>query len=74
MSPWYNRRRKTCLFCEQGIDKVDYKDVNTLREFLTARGKIRSQRQTGACAQHQRQISKAVKRARHIALLSYVSE
>lgn len=73
MSPWYRRRRKTCLFCEQGIDQVDYKDVDTLREFLTVRGKIRSRRQTGACAQHQRQIAKAVKRARHIALLSYVS-
>lgn len=72
MSPWYNRRRKTCYFCQEDIDHVDYKDVDTLREFLTDRGKIRSRRQTATCAQHQRRLAKAVKRARHIALLPFV--
>lgn len=74
MSPWYRRRRKTCFFCEQDIDQIDYKDIDTLQEFLTARGKIRSRRQTGTCAQHQRLLAKAVKRARHLALLSFVGE
>lgn len=72
MSPWYRRRRSTCYFCEEKIEHVDYKDINTLREFLTERGKIRSRRQTANCAQHQRQLAKAVKRARHIALLPFV--
>lgn len=74
MSPWYGRRRKTCFFCEQDIDPVDYKDINTLEQFLTERGKIRSRRQTGTCAQHQRQLARAVKRARHLALLPFVAE
>lgn len=72
MSPWYGRRRSTCYFCEEGIEHVDYKDIGTLKEFLTERGKIRSRRQTSTCAQHQRQLAKAVKRARHIALLPFV--
>ncbi|MEA3377513.1 MAG: 30S ribosomal protein S18 [Anaerolineae bacterium] len=72
MSPWYRRRRSTCYFCEEGIEHIDYKDIDTLREFLTERGKIRSRRQTSTCAQHQRQLAKAVKRARHIALLPFV--
>ena len=72
MSPWYRRRRSTCYFCEEGIEHVDYKDIGTLKEFLTERGKIRSIRQTSTCAQHQRQLAKAVKRARHIALLPFV--
>lgn len=74
MSPRFNRRRKNCFFCRENIDQIDYKDVNLLRDFLTARGKIRSRRQTGTCAQHQRQLAKAVKRARHLAMLSFVGE
>jgi len=72
MSPWYRRRRSTCYFCEEDIEHVDYKDIGTLKEFLTERGKIRSRRQTSTCAQHQRQLAKAVKRARHLALLPFV--
>jgi small subunit ribosomal protein S18 len=72
MSPWYRNRRRSCYFCEEKIDHVDYKDVNTLRQFLTDRGKIRSRRQTSTCAQHQRQLARAVKRARHLALLPFV--
>ncbi len=74
MSPRFNRRRKNCFFCRENIDQIDYKDVNLLRDFLTARGKIRSRRQTGTCAQHQRQLAKAVKRARHLAMLSFVGD
>jgi small subunit ribosomal protein S18 len=70
----FRRRRKTCYFCEQGIDATDYKNPGLLRDFLTERGKIRSRRQTGTCAQHQRQLAKAVKRARHLALLPFVGE
>lgn len=73
MSPRYGRR-KTCSFCRQDIDQIDYKDVDLLWDSLTERGKIRSRRQTGTCAQHQRQLSKAVKRARHLALLPFTSE
>jgi len=72
MSPWYGNRRRSCYFCEQNIDHVDYKEVDTLRQFLTDRGKIRSRRQTSTCAQHQRQLARAVKRARHLALLPFV--
>ncbi len=72
MSPWYRRRRKTCYFCEEKIKHIDYKDIDTLKEFLTDRGKIRSRRQTSTCAQHQRRLAKAVKRARHVALLPFV--
>lgn len=72
MTPWYGRRRRTCYFCEEGIDHIDYKDIETLQQFLTDRGKIRSRRQTSTCAQHQRQLARAVKRARHVALLPFV--
>ena len=67
-------RRKPCLFCKDKIEHVDYKDVGTLRKFISDRGKIRSRRITGACRRHQNQISTAVKRARELALLPYVAE
>ena len=67
-------RRKPCLHCKDKIEQVDYKDVATLRKFISERGKIRSRRITGACRRHQSQIAKAVKRARELALLPYVNE
>jgi small subunit ribosomal protein S18 len=67
-------RRKPCPFCRDKIDFVDYKDVNSLRRFISDRGKIRSRRITGACRRHQNQVSTAVKRARELALLPYVAE
>jgi small subunit ribosomal protein S18 len=67
-------RRKPCLFCKDKVEHVDYKDVATLRRFVSERGKIRSRRITGACRRHQNQIANAVKRAREVALLPYVSE
>jgi small subunit ribosomal protein S18 len=67
-------RRKPCLFCKDKIEQVDYKDVTTLRRFISERGKIRSRRITGACRRHQNQVATAVKRARELALLPYVAE
>lgn len=72
MSPWHRRRRRNCYFCEENIEHIDYKEIATLKEFLTDRGKIRSRRQTSTCAQHQRRLARAVKRARHVALLPFV--
>jgi small subunit ribosomal protein S18 len=67
-------RRKSCHFCRDKVDQIDYKDFQSLRRFLSDRGKIRSRRITGACRRHQNQLATAVKRARELALLPYVSE
>jgi small subunit ribosomal protein S18 len=67
-------RRKPCPYCREKIEQVDYKDISTLRRFISDRGKIRSRRITGACRRHQSQIARAVKRARELALLPYVAE
>ena len=67
-------RRKSCQYCRDKVEFVDYKDINSLRKFISERGKIRSRRITGACRRHQNQLAKAVKRAREIALLPYVSD
>jgi small subunit ribosomal protein S18 len=67
-------RRKSCPYCRDKIEQVDYKDLSMLRRFISDRGKIRSRRITGACRRHQSQVARAVKRARELALLPYVSE
>jgi small subunit ribosomal protein S18 len=66
-------RRRNCQFCREKIDEVDYKNTGLLRRFVSEKGKIRSRRITGACRRHQVQVAKAVKRAREMALLPYVS-
>lgn len=66
------RRKKRCPFTAAGVKQIDYKDVETLRRFVTERGKILPRRITGVSAFHQRLLSAAVKRARHMALLPYV--
>ncbi|MCH7875128.1 MAG: 30S ribosomal protein S18 [Gemmatimonadetes bacterium] len=66
------RRRKSCPVCELGVRVLDYKDERTLSRFTTERGKILPSRLSGMCARHQRQLSTAVKRARHLALLPYI--
>ncbi len=66
-------RRKICRFCADSSLRIDYKDVRTLRFFVTERGKIIPRRISGNCAKHQRQLTLAVKRARHIALLPYTT-
>jgi small subunit ribosomal protein S18 len=65
-------RRKSCYFCREKIEEVDYKNYNQLRRYISEKGKIRSRRITGACRRHQEQIAVAVKRAREVALLPYV--
>ena len=65
------QRRKFCLFCKERTDFVDFKDVGLLRKFISDRGKIRARRVTGNCAEHQRDVAKAVKNAREMALLPY---
>ena len=67
-------RRKVCSFCVDKVDSIDYKDVARLHRFVSERGKILPRRVTGTCARHQRAMTVAIKRARHIALMPYTSE
>jgi small subunit ribosomal protein S18 len=67
-------RRKSCHFCKDKIEEVDYKNINQLRRYVSEKGKIRNRRITGACRRHQRQVAAAVKRAREMALLPYVAD
>lgn len=67
----YVRKVRVCQFCAEKIKAVDYKQADLLRRYITERGKIRPRRQTGACAKHQRMVTEAIKRARHMALLPY---
>ncbi len=67
-------RRKSCVFCTDKVEVIDYKDVNRLRRFITERGKILPRRITGNCAKHQRELTKAIKRARNVALLPFSSD
>ena len=66
-------KKKVCLFCQEKISYVDYKDTALLRKFISDRGKIRARRVTGVSAQQQRQIARAVKNAREMALLPYTA-
>ena len=65
------RRRKFCKFTAEGVKEIDYKDLNTLRQYITETGKIVPSRITGTKARYQRQLATAVKRARYLALLPY---
>ena len=65
------RRRKVCVHCAQNAKPIDYKDIATLKKYISERGKILPRRITGNCARHQRALTVAIKRARHIALLPY---
>ncbi len=67
-------KRKVCAFCVDKIEEIDYKDVPRLRRYLSERAKIVPRRVTGTCARHQRQLTIAIKRARHLALLPYISD
>ena len=67
-------RKKVCAFCVEKVDKIDYKDTAKLRRYTSERAKILPRRVTGTCAYHQRELTVAIKRARHIALLPYVSD
>lgn len=67
-------RKKVCFLCKNDDVTMDYKDVRNLRRYITDRGKILPRRATGNCAKHQREIARAIKQARKIALLPYVTE
>ena len=67
-------RRKVCQFCVDKVETIDYKDVAKLRKFVSERSKILPRRVTGTCAKHQRELTTAIKRARHLALLPYTSD
>ncbi len=67
-------RRKVCQFCADKVEHIDYKDVPRLRKFTTERGKIMPRRMSGVCAKHQRELAIAIKRARQVALIPYVSD
>lgn len=65
------RRRKYCRFTAEGVKEIDYKDLNTLKNYITETGKIVPSRITGTRAKYQRQLASAIKRARYLALLPY---
>ena len=67
-------RKKICSFCMDKVADIDYKEVSKLRKYISERGKILPRRISGNCAKHQRQLTVAIKRARHIVLLPYTSE
>ena len=71
---FFFRRRKVCKFCADKIDYVDYKDVKLISQFVPERGKILPRRMFGTCAEHQRKLTEAINRARHIALLPYAAD
>ena len=67
-------RKKVCAFCADKVEEIDYKDIAKLRKFTSDRAKILPRRVTGTCARHQRELTTAIKRARQVALLPYVSD
>ena len=72
--PVMRRRKKVCIFCADKIDFIDYKDSAKLRKFISERGKILPRRISGTCALHQRELNTAIKRARNVALLPFVTD
>ena len=68
------RRKKVCVFCGKENNQIDYKDVAKLRKYVSERGKSLPRRITGNCAKHQRALTVAIKRARHVALMPYVCD
>ena len=68
------RRKKVCQFCADKTETIDYKDVEKLKKYVTERGKILPKRITGTCAEHQRAVTKAINRARIVALLPYTQD
>ncbi len=68
------KKKKVCVFCAEKVENIDYKDVARLRKFTSERSKILPRRITGTCAKHQRELTEAIKRARHVALLPFISD
>ena len=73
-SPNRKGRKKVCSFCVDKVESIDYKDVNKLNKYTSDRAKILPRRVTGTCAKHQRELTTAIKRARHVALMPYTSD
>ncbi len=69
-----HRRKKVCQFCVEKKTFIDYKDTATLKHYLSERSKILPRRTTGVCAMHQRELTEAIKRARQVALIPYVTD
>ena len=67
-------RKKVCGFCVDKVENIDYKDIARLRRYMSERGKILPRRVSGTCASHQRELTVAIKRARHLALLPYTAD
>ncbi len=70
----FYRHKKSCQFCAENVDEIDYKDIKLLQRYTTERGKMVPSRVSATCAKHQRSVSKAIKRARYLALLPFVSD
>jgi small subunit ribosomal protein S18 len=70
----FYRHKKTCQFCADKVNEIDYKDIKLLSRFITERGKMVPSRVSATCAKHQRSVSKAIKRARFLALLPFVND
>lgn len=70
----YRPRKKVCSFCADKTQKIDYKDINKLKKYVTDRGKILPRRISGNCSKHQRELTTAIKRARQVALLPYSAD
>ena len=70
----FRKRKKVCVFCQDKVEFIDYKDSAKLKKFISERGKILPKRITGTCAIHQREVTKAIKRARIVALLPYPAD
>jgi small subunit ribosomal protein S18 len=68
------QRRKFCRFCAEKTEFIDYKDIKILKSYLTERGKILPRRMTGTCTKHQRELTESIKRARNIALLTFLEK
>ena len=68
------RRKKVCVFCGKENNEINYKDTAKLKKYVSERGKILPRRITGTCAKHQRSLTSAIKRARHVALMPYVQD
>jgi len=73
-APHKTAKKKVCAFCMEKAEKIDYKDVAKLRRYMTEKGKILPARQTYVCAKHQRELAKAIKRARNAALVAYKND
>ena len=70
--PRYFTRRRVCAFCVEHVSTIDYKDVSRIRRYVSERARMEPRRKTGTCARHQRALSLAIKRARHLALLPFI--